>query len=151
MSTISIVDWINSLSDSELEDQLVLAVDGSTPTKGNSGNKASLSEIDLDVTDQGDFNSGTLNIRKFGKSVIITADDLTHDLASFPNTGAGFIPAEFRPKTQCGVVYNISGSEIQSIVIFTDGDFRLQYRDYSGGFSDRESSGSNVACSYNTD
>ena len=113
--------------------------------------KASLSEITLDLSSDSTFTSGQIKGIKIGNQVTLTLTEVAdHSSASGVGTSSGFVPVGWRPTIFQGNVYTASGS-IRRISVNPDGTLGFNYTNFDGTNSTETSTGSGPSITYAVD
>lgn len=94
--------------------------------------------------------SGSISLVRNGKSVNLVFKSLTHTSSSSITSSVGVIPADFRPSGTLTFVCVVTSVYIHQVVIFSDGSFRLDYRDQAFSLSAQTGTGVNIPVSYST-
>ena len=84
--------------------------------------------------------TGTYRLSKVGHTVTLTWSPATHASASSATSGAGVIPAAYRPPVAVYNMFLSASGHVEMVSISTAGTITFEYRDWAGsGFS-------NIAC-----
>jgi len=76
--------------------------------------------------------TGTVKIARAGKIVTMSWGVLTHSSSSNPSSGAGVIPAAYRPAAEMVNMYTMANTGTRKISVSSAGTFDFEYIDWAG-------------------
>jgi hypothetical protein len=89
----------------------------------------------------GTYTGGTVYCTRFGNLITLRFTELTHASSGDVLSGAGLIPADYRPSALITNIYYMDGNTIRQVWIGSDGKVNTTYRDWAGNISPQGSSG----------